>query len=512
MKRILAILLAATALPAQAQEAARLYQTHCAACHGADRLGAIGLALLPDNLGRLKPVQAEQVIAKGRAATRMPAFEEVLSADQIGALARYVFSPPAETPRWSMADIQASRVVDATPPPASPPFASDPLNLFTVVETGDHHVTILDGDRMAPLYRVPTRFALHGGAKYSPDGRFVFLASRDGYVSKLDMWTGRTMAELRVGINTRNIAVSHDGRYVLAGNGLPNTLVVLNAADLEPLEVIAVTGRDGTPSRVSAVYAAPPRQSFIVALKDAREMWEISVKAHPEPVYRGFVHNYEAGMAEGLAEGGRFPVRRIETAEVLDDFFFDPAYRNAIAASRTAAEGQVINLATGRRIASLPLPGMPHLGSGITFPWQGRTVLATPHLKEAAVSVIDTATWQEIRRIPTCGAGFFMRGHENSPYAWVDCSLGKDKDALHVIDTRTLEVVRTVRPRPGHAAGHVEFTRDGRFVLISIMEADGALVVLDAASFEEVAALPMRHPVGKYNVFNKITYSAGTSH
>ena len=510
---LLALLLAPLAAEA-ATDPLPLYLQYCASCHGADRLGAVGPALLPDNLGRLKPAQAEQVIAAGRPATEMKGFADLLSPDQIKALAAYVFSPPDSEPAWGMAEIAASHKVDARASalPARPPFASDPLNLFLVVEAGDHHVTILDGDRMVPLYRVPSRFALHGGAKFSPDGRFVYLMSRDGWVSKLDMWTGTLMAEVRAGINSRNIAVSGDGRFVLVGNLLPDSLVVLDAADLAPLEVIPVAGPHGERSRVSAVYTAPPRKSFIVALKDAREIWEIPYTADHEPIYRGAVHSYEAGMAEGLADKRRFPVRRIETANVLDDFFFDPGYRNIIAASRDGASGEVINLVTGQRIASLPLSGMPHLGSGITFTWHGRPVFATPDLKEAAVSVIAMDDWSLIKRIPTCGAGFFLRGHETSPYVWVDCSLGKARDSIQVIDTRSLEVVRTLRPEPGKTAAHVEFTRDGRYALVSIMEDDGALVVYDAATFAEIKRIPMRHPVGKYNVFNKITYSAGTSH
>jgi hypothetical protein len=41
---------------------------------------------------------------------------------------------------------------------------------------------------------------------------------------------------------------------------------------------------------------------------------------------------------------------------------------------------------------------------------------------------------------------------------------------------------------------------------------DGAIVVYDAASLTEVKRVPMVKPSGKYNVYNKITYSAGTSH
>jgi len=58
----------------------------------------------------------------------------------------------------------------------------------------------------------------------------------------------------------------------------------------------------------------------------------------------------------------------------------------------------------------------------------------------------------------------------------------------------------------------VEFTRDGRYALVSLMEADGAIVVYDAATLNEVKRLPMDKPIGKYNVFNKTTRSSGTSH
>ena len=85
------------------------------------------------------------------------------------------------------------------------------------------------------------------------------------------------------------------------------------------------------------------------------------------------------------------------------------------------------------------------------------------------------------------------------------------RDTLTIIDKRTLEPVATVR-EPGKTLAHVEFTRDGRYALASLWEQDGALIVFDAATFKEVKRLPMSKPVGKYNVWNKITRSEGTSH
>jgi hypothetical protein len=218
-------------------------------------------------------------------------------------------------------------------------------------------------------------------------------------------------------------------------------------------------------------------------------------------------------MEEAIpASQGLFAHRRIAIEEPLDDFFFDQSYRNLFGSSRDGGRGVVVNLNVGRPIASVDLPGLPHLGSGITWRHDGRPVMATPHLKEGKVSIIDMTDWRVVKTLETLGPGFFMRSHENTPYAWVDVFFGPNRDALHVIDKRSLEIVKTLRPEPGKTAAHVEFTRDGRYALVSLWEMAGALIVYDAATLEEVKRIPMSKPAGKYNVHNKITFSAGTSH
>jgi uncharacterized FlaG/YvyC family protein len=284
------------------------------------------------------------------------------------------------------------------------------------------------------------------------------------------------------------VAVSGDGKTLLVGNYLPNTLVLLDAADLGLIKIIPVIDAAGQSSRVSAVYQAEPRGSFVAALKDVPEVWEIRY------------------------DSSDYAIRKIRLQQVLDDFFFDQDYRLLIGADRVAHSGQVVDLDSGKRVAVLPLDGMPHLGSGITWEYRGRPVMATPNLKDSKVTVIDMQNWEVIREIPTLGPGFFMRSHEKTPYAWTDVFFGPDKDAMHVFDKKTLEMVKTLRPDPGKTSAHVEFTRDGRYVLVSIWEMDGALLVYDAATLEEIRRIPMSKPSGKYNVYNKIHRSAGTSH
>ena len=510
-------LLAPSFARALAAESMPLYVKHCAKCHGADRLGHSGPALLPQNLRRLGQPKAAKVIAKGSIATQMPGFGHLLKDDEIAALVKLIYTPLPELPVWDEAKIRASHVLktDALDLPPTPIFTADPMNLFVVVEAGDHHVSILDGDRFERLHRFPSRFALHGGPKFTPDGRFVYFGSRDGWISKYDLYHFRLVAEVRAGINMRNIAISADGKYLAAANYLPHSIALFDARDLSLMKIIEVWDwRKKNTSRVSAIYQARPRNSFIAALKDVPEIWEISTDPNAPPVITGLAHSNEEGHEETLGNGnsGVFALRRIMVDEPLDDFFFDPPYRNLMGSSRDGKSGVVVNLNVGRPIRTVGLPGLPHLGSGITWQWQGRAVMATPHLRGGRVSVIDMEEWKVVKSITTKGPGFFMRSHENSPYAWVDVFFGPNRDLLHIIDKRSLEIVKTLQPAPGKTAAHVEFTKNGSHALVSIWDMDGALVVYDAKTLEEVKRLPMVKPSGKYNVFNKITFSDGTSH
>ena len=497
-----------------AAEPQQNFQQHCASCHGADRLGLMGPALLPESLERLKQAEALKIVGEGLPATQMPGFAGKLTAAEIEALAHWIYTPVTPRPGWSEAQIRESRIVLHAPGtlPDKPVFAADPMNLFIVVEAGDHHASILDGDKLVTIHRFQTRYALHGGPKFSPDGRYVFFASRDGWVSKFDLWNLKTVAEIRAGINTRNLAVSADGKWVMVANTLPHTLVLLDA-DLNFVKLLPAGSLDGKQSsRVSAVYDAAPRQSFVAAMKDIPEIWEISYDPKAAPIYNGYVHDYQ--MGEGIAVPGFLNPRRTLLEAVLDDFFFDASYANVMGAAREG-KGQVVNLDVRRKIADLELPGMPHLGSGITWEWQGHPVMATPNLKEGVVSVIDMTNWHTVRQISTLGPGFFMRSHEATPYAWVDSMMSKNKDTLQIIDKRSLEKVAEVKVAPGKTLAHIEFTRDGKYALASLWERKsdgGAIIVFDAATFKEVKRIPMDKPVGKYNLYNKITRSTGTSH
>ena len=98
---VLAAVVGGAAAQAVTADGGQLYATHCASCHGADRFGGTGPALLPESLERLRKPAAADAIANGRIATQMPAFGATLAKTDIDALVAYVYAPPAPAPTRS---------------------------------------------------------------------------------------------------------------------------------------------------------------------------------------------------------------------------------------------------------------------------------------------------------------------------------------------------------------------------------------------------------------------------
>ena len=184
------LMLTNTAFADVTPETKQNFKTHCAACHGENRLGLMGPALLPENLKRLRKNSAHKVITQGRAATQMPSFGSKLNKTEIQSLVDYIYTPLEKMPDWNMNNILTSQIIypEVKKLPAKPVWDADPMNIFLVVELGDHHVTVLNGDTFEPIHRFASRFSLHGGPKYSPDGRYVYFGSRDGWVTKYDIY------------------------------------------------------------------------------------------------------------------------------------------------------------------------------------------------------------------------------------------------------------------------------------------------------------------------------------
>lgn len=103
--------------------------------------------------------------------------------------------------------------------------------------------------------------------------------------------------------------------------------------------------------------------------------------------------------------------RTPQPATPLDDFFFDQSYQHALGgdsyAGDVASAPQVaLTSMPASKWPFLPIAGMPHLGSGITFAYKDTTVLASPNLGGRAIDIDRHEKLASRAHHPHAGAGF----------------------------------------------------------------------------------------------------------
>jgi hypothetical protein len=376
--------------------------------------------LLPQTLARKSDRVLERAILDGLPNTQMEPFAKALDAEQAQALVR-LLREPVEVISWSAADMSASRVefeIEARTIPA----------------------TLL---------------------------RRALASTRDGTLAGYDLERGGLRAKVKVGVNTRNVALSADGAFVAAANQLPQALVILDG-DLHPLRVFPL---DGQPS---AVYQVPGSERFLLTLRDAPRLYWLR---YPELTLQG-----------------------VELPEPFEDFVFVPGEQRLVASSRGGSRLLLYDYARERVLATLATQGLPHLFSACFFLGPAGLRAAFNHLGSPRLSIVDMQSFELVKEIPLRGSGYFARTHPGTPYLWVDTHT----EEIQLVVKDSLELSpRGVVPEGGKKAMHVEFTSDGARAFVSVWDDDGAVVVYDSNSLEELGRRPYAMPVGKYNAGNK---------
>ena len=381
--------------------AERLFADHCAVCHGVDRGGYIAPALNRDTT-RLTASQVGARVIAGSATTLMPphpTYDGTLSGRNRDRIARLVTTQPKSDPRWTIDDVRASLTVlvaDESKLPARPSYPiADIADLMTVMVRGRHaagdaaRVVFVDGRTHETVGEVRTGWAPHLMDYHPRDPRWAYVRDDMGWVHKIDLHSLQTVRKVRVGLNGASLAVSRDGRFVAAGSYVPHTLVILDAATLEPLKLLPLRGKgaDGKPveSDAGMLLATPFADVFVVALEQAGEVWIVDL-GKPD-----------------------FPVTAIPgVGRHLHDGFLSPDGRLAIVASYDDDVVAVVDLADKRLVQRILAGCQPHVGSGAVVVSQGRTLgiatnigsrACTPH----EVTVFDMKSLEVVKRIPVIG-------------------------------------------------------------------------------------------------------------
>lgn len=461
----------------------------CAGCHGTDRRGATGPALLPERLSQPDEYYVD-VILEGKPGTVMPPWNAQLSEADAQTLVDFIRSDTGQgPPQWTLEDVEASHevLVAADELPESPTHGADVANLMLVTEREAQAIAVIDGDAHELVAKIPASYRAHGYTFSPVEERWAYNMGRDGWVFKIDLYSLQPVARVRIGLDSRALAISDDGNYLIAGNYVPTTAVILDAHTLEPLKVMQATAADPegeiVESRVATILDTAPDlvgPYFLVALKEAGQVWRVDW-SRPD-----------------------FPVTAVSNVgHILHDGFLSPDNRSFYLAAQTDDWMAVIDVETMQVSRRIETGITPHPGSGATWKVDGVEYGATVHAGEGKVTVWELATDEIVGTVQTAGAGLFIRASEHSPYVWADSVFAEEPHAVTVFEkSPPFEVVGTLTD--GLRTLHPEFTDDGAYAYISDWDAN-MVRVYDAATLELVAEVPdIVTPTGIFNVSRRL--------
>ncbi|HMM29898.1 MAG TPA: c-type cytochrome, partial [Aggregatilineaceae bacterium] len=164
-------------VPFDGQPVAEVYRDSCSGCHGPNREGATGVALIPGRLTADDQFYFD-VIKHGQPGTVMPAWGSLgLSDEEIWMLVGFIHSEPtAEEIQWELPDIEASRAVliDEASLPDAPTHTGNVDNLLLVTEREERSIAVFDGDTHTLLAHIPASYRAHGYAFDPTNERWAY--------------------------------------------------------------------------------------------------------------------------------------------------------------------------------------------------------------------------------------------------------------------------------------------------------------------------------------------------
>ena len=352
-------------------------------------------------------------------------------------------------------------------------------DLGIVIERASGSVAVVDTSARAILGRIEGLGDLsHASAVYGRDGRYAYVFGRDGGLTKVDLLERKIAKRILQDGNSIGGAISQDGRLVAAQNYQPGGVKVFDADTLELLADIPATYGDGQQRAKVVGLADVPGNQFAYALFEAGEIWVADLSKPRAPKVTKF-RNIGNQPYDGLVTpNGRHYIAGLfgEDGLALVDLWQPEQGAKKILANY------------GKGTEKLPVFKMPHLRGWAVA--GGRAYL--PAIGRHEVLVVDTATWQEVGRIPVKGQPVFVMARPDGRQIWVNFAF-PDYSQVQVIDTLEQKVVQTLSP--GKAVLHMEFTPRGEAVWISARD-DNRVVVYDTASFARLAELPAQTPSG----------------
>ena len=361
---------------------------------------------------------------------------------------------------------------------ASPMGPRGTGDLGIVVERASGSILIVETSGRTVLARVAQLGDLsHASAVFSRDERFAYVFGRDGALTKVDLVNARIETRIVQAGNSIGGAISDDGRLIAVANYEPGGIKLFDSASLAELGEIAADYGAEQRSKTVGIADAPGRR-FLFSLYDGGEVWLADCAEAGPPKVTKFRGIGKLPYDALITNDGRYYIAGLfgEDGMVCLDLWAEQPKPQRILAGY------------GRGEEKLPVYKMPHLRG-----WaQAGDRFLLPAVGRNEVLVVEAGTFQEIGRVAVHGQPVFVMARPDGRHAWVNFAHPKN-DRVQVIDTRSLAVVRELRPGP--AVLHMEFTSRGHEVWVSVRDAD-RIDVYDTRSFAKLAEVPARKPSG----------------
>ena len=352
-------------------------------------------------------------------------------------------------------------------------------DLGIVIERADGSVQVIETTTNSSMGRIEGLGDLsHASAVYSRDEQYAYIFGRDGGLTKIDIVNKKIVKRIMQSGNSIGGAISQDGRLVAVSNYKPGGVKVFDAETLELVaDIPAIYGNDGLLSKVIGLVDAPG-QKFVFSLWDAGEIWVADLSDTNNPKITKFKNIGKNPYDALITPDGRYYIAGLfgEDGMVLLDLW------NLDAGTKRILDGY------GKGEKKLPVYKMPHLEG-----WAIAGNFAfVPAVGRHEVLVINTLDWSEAGRIKVHGQPVFVMARPDGRHVWVNFAV-PNNDTLQVIDTQSLNIIKTLVP--GKGVLHMEFEPRGEQVWASVRDED-RLAIFDTDSFEQLVTLDAKKPSG----------------
>ncbi len=460
----------------EAKQAQTLYLEHCVGCHGSERTGASGPALSHWVLRDFEQTAIRSALHYG-SSEGMPAWGVAtrLSADEMDLLSRYLAAPQPALPEfaeWDVVTSQDARIAVADRP-ERPERQRAIDHMFATMLHDIGAVLMIDGDMKEIFGQVRTDYAPHA-ADRSADGRYLYVVSRGGRLSQIDLWFDppRVVNQVRAGYESRGLSVLSGAEERVVVSTLEPGNLQLFTRNLTLIKSLSLPN----PDRLHQVVQVGDNTVLAVG-KDSGCL-------------------YFADLTQGAVEC-LSTERYLRNGTLIQDsrYFIVPSDDEKLV---------VVDIQDRSVVDVIHIEGMQGAGTGALYkdPEYGRVWVVSALASDEVYFVgVDPdkrkdVAWKVVRKMKTGATGsLYVANHPDSRYLWIDTPLSPDAGTANSItlidkkdptaEPRQLNIANLVKLSPTSRTLHPQFNFSGTEVWLTVwnkQDETAAIAVLDESS------------------------------